>query len=33
MMVATLAGVEMGLKKSSIPHKEGGVQTPMSVLG
>ena len=33
MLVATLAGVEMGLKKANIPHKEGGVQTPMSVLG
>ena len=33
MLVATLAGVEMGLKKSSIPHTEGGVQAAMSVLG
>ena len=33
MLVATLAGVEMGLKKSNIPHTEGGVQAAMSVLG
>ena len=33
MLVATLAGVEMGLKKSSIPYTEGGVQAAMSVLG
>jgi alanine-glyoxylate transaminase/serine-glyoxylate transaminase/serine-pyruvate transaminase len=32
-LVATLAGVEMGLKKSSIPHTDGGVQAAMSVLG
>ena len=33
MLVATLTSVEMGLKKSSIPHTEGGVQAAMSVLG
>lgn len=32
MLVATLAGVEMGLKKANIPHKEGGVQEAMSLL-
>ena len=32
MLVATLAGVEMGLKKADVPHKEGGVQAAMQML-
>ncbi len=32
MLVATLAGVEMGLKKAGIPHKAGGVQEAMTLL-
>jgi alanine-glyoxylate transaminase/serine-glyoxylate transaminase/serine-pyruvate transaminase len=32
MLVATLAGVEMGLKKADVPHKEGGVQAAMQLL-
>lgn len=32
MLVATLAGVEMGLKKGNVPHAEGGVQAAMSIL-
>ena len=32
MLVATLAGVEMGLKKANIPHKAGGVQEAMKLL-
>jgi alanine-glyoxylate transaminase / serine-glyoxylate transaminase / serine-pyruvate transaminase len=33
MLVATLAGVEMGLKKANVPHDEGGVQAAMQMLG
>ncbi|WP_138935304.1 pyridoxal-phosphate-dependent aminotransferase family protein [Roseovarius arcticus] len=33
MLVATVAGVEMGLKKADVPHKEGGVQAAMQMLG
>lgn len=32
MLVATLAGVEMGLKKADIPHKKGGTQAAMQLL-
>ena len=32
MLVATLAGVEMGLKKADVPHEEGGVQAAMQML-
>lgn len=32
MLVATLAGVEMGLKKANVPHKPGGVAAAMEVL-
>lgn len=32
MLIATLAGVEMGLKQSNVPHKKGGVQAAMSLL-
>jgi len=32
MLVATLAGVEMGLSKAKIPHNAGGVGTAMEVL-
>ena len=32
MLVATLAGVEMGLKKSGVPHAPGGVGAAMEVL-
>ena len=32
MLVATLAGVEMGLKKAGVPHKEGGVLAAMRKL-
>ena len=32
MLVATLAGVEMGLKKAGVPHKEGGVHVAMQML-
>lgn len=32
MLVATLAGVEMGLKKANVPHQEGGVQAAMRLL-
>ena len=32
MLVATLAGVEMGLKKADVPHEEGGVQAAMRML-
>jgi alanine-glyoxylate transaminase/serine-glyoxylate transaminase/serine-pyruvate transaminase len=32
MLVATLAGVEMGLKKAGVPHTPGGVSTAMDVL-
>ncbi len=33
MLVATLAGVEMGLAKANIPHNVGGVGVAMEVLG
>ncbi|MEP2030120.1 MAG: aminotransferase class V-fold PLP-dependent enzyme [Paracoccaceae bacterium] len=32
MLVATLAGVEMGLKQANIPHETGGVQAAMALL-
>jgi alanine-glyoxylate transaminase/serine-glyoxylate transaminase/serine-pyruvate transaminase len=32
MLLATLGGVEMGLKKANIPHNEGGVQAAMGLL-
>lgn len=32
MLVATLAGVEMGLKKANVPHNDGGVSAAMGVL-
>ena len=32
MLVATLAGVEMGLKKANVPYKEGGVHAAMQSL-
>ena len=32
MLVATLAGVEMGLKKAGVPHSPGGVGAAMEVL-
>lgn len=32
MLVATLAGVEMGMKKAGVPYNEGGVQAAMEVL-
>ena len=32
MLVATLAGVEMGLKKSNVPHSSGGVGVAMDLL-
>ncbi|MGR3270928.1 aminotransferase class V-fold PLP-dependent enzyme [Thalassococcus profundi] len=32
MLVATLAGVEMGLKKADVPHESGGVQAAMRML-
>ncbi|GFE63769.1 serine--glyoxylate aminotransferase [Litoreibacter roseus] len=32
MLVATLAGVEMGLKQADVPHQAGGVQEAMSLL-
>ena len=32
MLVATLAGVEMGLKKSNVPHSRGGVGAAMDIL-
>lgn len=32
MLIATLAGVEMGLKKANVPHKPGGVAAAMEVL-
>lgn len=33
MLVATLAGVEMGLAKANVPHTAGGVAAAMEVLG
>jgi alanine-glyoxylate transaminase/serine-glyoxylate transaminase/serine-pyruvate transaminase len=33
MLAGTLAGVEMGLKLSGIPHREGGIMAAMGVLG
>jgi alanine-glyoxylate transaminase/serine-glyoxylate transaminase/serine-pyruvate transaminase len=33
MLCATLAGVEMGLRDAGVPHKAGGVQAAMEVLG
>ena len=32
MLIGTLAGVEMGLKKAGVPHKQGGVQAAMALL-
>lgn len=32
MLIATLAGVEMGLKKAGVPHEAGGVQEAMAHL-
>lgn len=32
MLVATLAGVEMGLEKAGVPHEAGGVQAAMGLL-
>ncbi len=32
MLIATLSGVEMGLKAANIPHEEGGVQAAMRML-
>jgi alanine-glyoxylate transaminase/serine-glyoxylate transaminase/serine-pyruvate transaminase len=32
MLIATLAGVEMGLKKAGVPHSAGGVSAAMEVL-
>lgn len=32
MLVATLAGVEMGLKKAGVPHSSGGVNAAMELL-
>lgn len=32
MLVATLAGVEMGLKQANVPHEAGGVQAAMDLL-
>lgn len=32
MLIGTLAGVEMGLKKASVPYKDGGVQAAMAML-
>lgn len=32
MLLATLAGVEMGLAKSNVPHTQGGVQAAMKML-
>ncbi len=32
MLVATLAGVEMGLEQAGVPHQKGGVQTAMALL-
>lgn len=32
MLVATLAGVEMGLKQAGVPHETGGVQAAMALL-
>ena len=32
MLAGTLAGVEMGLKKSGIPHKAGGVMKALDFL-
>ena len=32
MLVATLAGVEMGLSKADVPHEKGGVQAAMRLL-
>jgi alanine-glyoxylate transaminase/serine-glyoxylate transaminase/serine-pyruvate transaminase len=31
-LIGTLGGVEMGLRKAGIPHKEGGVQAAMAYL-
>ena len=32
MLIATLAGVEMGLAKANIPHNKGGVGVAMATL-
>ena len=32
MLIATLAGVEMGLKQANVPHATGGVQEAMAHL-
>lgn len=32
MLVATLAGVQMGLSKAEVPHNDGGVEAAMAVL-
>lgn len=32
MLMATLSGVEMGLRKAGVPHKAGGVQVAMDIL-
>jgi alanine-glyoxylate transaminase/serine-glyoxylate transaminase/serine-pyruvate transaminase len=33
MLIGTLAGVEMGLRDSGVPHRAGGVQAAMDLLG
>ncbi|MBE0452979.1 MAG: aminotransferase class V-fold PLP-dependent enzyme [Roseovarius sp.] len=33
MLIGTLAGVEMGLRDAGVPHRAGGVQAAMAVLG
>jgi alanine-glyoxylate transaminase/serine-glyoxylate transaminase/serine-pyruvate transaminase len=33
MLIGTLAGVEMGLRDAGVPHRAGGVQAAMEVLG
>ena len=33
MLIGTLAGVEMGLRDAGVPHRQGGVQAAMEVLG
>jgi alanine-glyoxylate transaminase/serine-glyoxylate transaminase/serine-pyruvate transaminase len=33
MLIGTLAGVEMGLRDAGVPHRAGGVQAAMDLLG
>jgi alanine-glyoxylate transaminase/serine-glyoxylate transaminase/serine-pyruvate transaminase len=33
MLIGTLAGVEMGLRDAGVPHRAGGVQAAMNLLG